>query len=203
MHNLYTIGYSCHSIESFIEALKTHHVDAIADVRSQPFSKFKPEFNRENLSIELKNHGLQYVFLGEECGARINDPSCYVNGKADYSRIATSRLFQKGLERIIKGLSKLNIALMCAEKDPITCHRTILICRNLKKRVQNIKHILCDNATETQVHAELRLKMKYKLDAPDMFMSEQELLEHAYTLQGQEIAYDLNVLKEESDVDYE
>jgi uncharacterized protein (DUF488 family) len=203
MHNLYTIGYSCHSIESLIKALKKHNVKAIADVRSQPFSKFKPEFNREILSGELKKHGIQYVFLGEECGARINDHSCYVNGKADYSRIATSELFQKGLHRIIQGLSKMNIALMCAEKDPIACHRTILICHNLKESVPNIEHILCDNTTETHEHAELRLKMKHKLNVPDMFMNEEQLLEQAYMLQGQEIAYDLAIVKEESDNEYE
>jgi len=146
---------------------------------------------------------LKYVFLGVECGARVEDPNCYVNGKADYSRVAKSEIFQKGLERIITGLSKMNIALMCAEKDPITCHRTILICHNLKERVQNIEHILCDNTIETHEHAELRLKMKHKLDTPDMFMNEQQLLEQAYTLQGEEIAYDMNVVKEESDVDYE
>ena len=203
MHKLYTIGYSCHTIETLIESLKKHHVEAVADVRSQPFSRFKPEFNRLNLSAELKKSGLKYVFLGEECGARIEDQSCYVNGKADYSRIATSRLFLMGLERIENGLSKLNIALMCAEKDPITCHRTILICHNLKERVPNIEHILCDNTTETHEHAEMRLKMKHKLNSPDMFMNEEQLLEKAYLLQGQEIAYDLNFVKEESDVDYE
>lgn len=203
MHKLYTIGYSCHSIESFVGALRRHHVEAIADVRSQPFSRFKPEFNRPDLSNELKKNGLKYVFLGVECGARVEDPNCYVNGKADYSRVAKSEIFQNGLERIITGLAKMNIALMCAEKDPIACHRTILICHNLKERVPSIEHILCDNTTETHEHAELRLKMKHKLDKPDMFMNEQQLLEQAYMLQGQEIAYDLNIVKEESDVDYE
>lgn len=122
MHKLYTIGYSCHSIESLIAALKTYHVEAVADVRSQPFSRFKPEFNRPSLSEKLKINGLRYVFLGEECGARVDDPNCYINGKADYSRVAKSKLFPKGLERIITGLSKMNIALLCAKKTqlPVT-----------------------------------------------------------------------------------
>jgi uncharacterized protein (DUF488 family) len=203
MHKLYTIGYSCHSIKSLTKALKTYNVEAVADVRSQPFSKFKPEFNRPNLSTELKRQRLKYVFLGEECGARIDDPNCYVNGKADYSLIATNKLFQKGLERIERGLSKLNIALLCAEKDPITCHRTILICHNLKERVSNIEHILCDNTLETHEHVELRLKMKHNLDIPDMFMNEEQLLEQAYFLQSQEIAYDLNTVKKKGSVYYE
>jgi uncharacterized protein (DUF488 family) len=203
MHSLYTIGYSCHTIESIVSALKSHGVEAVADVRSQPFSKFKPEFNRPFLSEELKKHGLKYVFLGEECGARINDPCFYVNGKADYSRIAVSKLFLKGLERIEKGLSKLNVALLCAEKDPIACHRTILICHSLKDRITDIKHILCDNTTETHEHAEWRLMMKYKLDAPNMFMDDKQLLEEAYSKQGQEIAYKLNSVQEEGTVEYE
>ncbi len=203
MHSLYTIGYSCHTLESFIAALKKYNIEAVADVRSQPFSRFKPEFNRPGLTSELLKHGLKYVFLGQECGARIDEPGCYVNGKADYSRIAKSELFQKGLERIINGLQKMGIALMCAEKDPIACHRTILICHSLKFRVADIKHILCDNTIEAHEQVERRLKMKYKLDTPDMFMDENNLLEQAYLLQGQEIAYKLNSVAEEGTYEYE
>lgn len=202
MHSLYTIGYSCHTIESFVAALIKNKIEAVADVRSQPFSKFKPEFNRPTLTLELSKHGLKYVFLGQECGARIDEPSCYVNGKADYSRIAKSELFLKGLDRIEKGLQKMSIALMCAEKDPIACHRTILICHSLKYRVTDIKHILCDNTIEAHEQAEKRLRMKYKLDTPDMFMDDNNLLEQAYLLQGQEIAYKLNSVAEEG-TDYE
>ena len=81
---LYTIGYSKHTLESFIAALKKYGINAIADVRSTPFSRFKSEFNKNFLSEHLNAEGIKYVFLGKECGARFGDRNCYINGKADY-----------------------------------------------------------------------------------------------------------------------
>lgn len=192
-HTLYTIGYSCHTLDSFIMVIKRYNINAIADVRSQPFSKYKPEFNSNTLSIALKGKGISYVFLGEECGARIKDITCYINGKADYSRIAASELFNKGLDRIVFGLSKFNIALLCAEKDHLMCHRTILICRNLRNRVFKINHILCTGQIETQAEAEKRLVSKLKLDIPNFLKPESQIIEEAYDLQGFAIAYDTTI----------
>jgi uncharacterized protein (DUF488 family) len=117
---IFTIGYSTFSVDGFIETLNRNNITAIADVRSSPYSRFRPEFNRENLKQILLRNNIAYVFLGEECGARINAPECYINGKADYHLIANHPKFQEGLRRIREGLKRYRIALMCAEKDPIT-----------------------------------------------------------------------------------
>jgi uncharacterized protein (DUF488 family) len=139
-HNIYTIGYSVHSVDTFIEMLRKHEITAVADVRSQPYSQFKPEFNREELKFILKKRDMAYVFLGDYIGARINVPECYKNGKADYQLIAKHPFFIQGLERIRTGIQKYNIALMCAEKDPLNCHRAILVCRYLRNSNIEIKH---------------------------------------------------------------
>jgi uncharacterized protein (DUF488 family) len=189
-NELFTIGYSPHILNSFLRNLKKHQITAVADVRSSPYSQFKPEFNKENLAEFLKKHQIAYVFLGDFCGARVKDTSCYVNGKVDYALVAKNPKFKKGLKRIMDGLEKFRIALMCAEKDPITCHRTILICRNLMSEGINIKHIMSNGKVEAHKDSEQRLLKLFNLNHPDMFRSEEQRLAEAYSRQGEKIAYE-------------
>lgn len=188
---IFTIGYSSFSLKVFLNTLKKYKITAVADVRSQPYSQFKPEFNRENLKEELYKNNIAYAFLGEECGARVDDPKCYIDGKVNYELVAKNPTFKKGLERIIKGMEKFSIALMCAEKDPITCHRTILVCRNLQSAGVEIKHILSNGRVEKHKDSEQRLMRLFNLNHPDMFRSEEQRLEDAYSLQGEKIAYEI------------
>ena len=122
-------------------------------------------------------------------GARIKAPECYRNRQVDYGLVSQHPLFQTGIERLLKGMEKYSIALMCAEKDPITCHRTILICRYLKKYQIKIYHILDTNTLEDNSVAELRLMKLFKLDQPDLFRNDSERLLEAYSLQEEKIAY--------------
>jgi uncharacterized protein (DUF488 family) len=188
---LFTIGYSSRTVEDLIGLLERHKITALCDVRSMPYSSRNPQYNREPLKKVLKSHSIEYVFLGEELGARPKDPSCYVEGKALYQKIADSTLFKDGLERIKLGMQKNYVlALMCAEKDPMTCHRTILICRQLRNRQVEIRHIIDHETTETQSDLEKRLIAQLKL-YPDMFKDTDPnaLIERAYDMQGDQIAY--------------
>ena len=190
-NTLFTIGYSSRSIDNFIALLERHKITALCDVRSVPYSSRNPQFNRELLKKVLQSHNIKYVFLGEELGARPKDPSCYVDGKAVYQKIAESTLFKNGLERIRLGMQKdYVLALMCAEKDPMACHRSILICRNLRDSLFNIRHIIDHNATETQADLEKRLIAQLKL-YPDLFKDTDPngLIERAYEVQGDRMAY--------------
>jgi uncharacterized protein (DUF488 family) len=83
-----TIGHSTHPIETFLGLLHQHGVTAVADVRSAPYSRFNPQFNKDALEHDLKEHGIRYVFLGRELGARSDDPSCYDKGRVQYGRLA-------------------------------------------------------------------------------------------------------------------
>jgi len=192
VNKLFTIGYSPHSLDSFFHVLSRHEITALVDVRSSPYSKYKPEFNQESLTRFLTIKKIAYVFLGDYCGARIDDPSCYVNGKVDYRLVAKNQKFKEGLIRIKKGMENYKIALMCAEKDPITCHRTILICRNLLQPEIKIKHLLSDGSVETHEESEKRLLKLFKLNDPDLFRSEQQRIDDAYSLQGEKIAYEIS-----------
>jgi len=186
---LYTIGYSSFSIEQFIDTLKQYNITALADVRSQPYSRYRPDFNRESLNSTLKTHNIAYVFLGDLCGGRIDAPDCYVEGRADYTLIAKHPKFQKGLGRIRQGTEKYQIALMCAEKDPIMCHRAILICKNLVSENIRIVHILEGGGLESHEETERRLIRLSQLDQPSLFKPSNNSLEKAYRMQAEKIAY--------------
>ncbi|GAB6269420.1 MAG: DUF488 domain-containing protein [Smithella sp.] len=191
INTLFTIGYSGRSIDDFIDLLKKHKITAVCDVRSTPYSAYNQQFNQETLMNALKSHNIEYVFLGAELGARPRDLSCYVNGKAIYQKIADSSLFRNGLERIKLGMQKNYVlVLMCAEKDPIKCHRSILICRNLRDWQIEIRHIIDRETSETQVDLEKRLISELKL-YPDMFQDTDpnDFINRAYENQGERIAY--------------
>jgi len=197
---VYTIGHSTHSIERFIELLVSYSVTAVADVRSRPYSRFNPQFNRETLRAALKTRGVSYVFLGRELGARCEDRSCYVDGRVRYDLLARTGPFQEGLTRVAEGAASHRIALMCAEKDPLTCHRAILVCRHLATRGIAAQHVLEDGRLESHDDAISRLLSELGIAERDLFRGREQLIAEAYDRRGQQIAYTENVPSAEEPV---
>ena len=156
-----------------------------------------PQFNRETLREDLRRHGIEYVFLGEELGARTNDPACYRDGKVQYDLLSQTTLFRRGLERVRMGSEKLRIALMCAEKDPLQCHRTILVARNLVAEGVPVVHILSSGEIESQEQSEERLLNFLKISSSDLYRSRDEIIREAYRIQGDAIAYSTEQLSEQ------
>ena len=188
-NTLFTVGHSTHTLERFIALLRMHDVTAICDVRSKPYSRVNPQFNRENLRVGLKQCGIAYVFLGKELGARSEDPACYVEGRVQYDRIADSIEFRSGLDRVQEGMKKFRIALMCAEKEPIECHRTILIARNLAGLGVSILHIHANGRLESQAELSERLMRELAMPESDMFRTHEDVLKDAFKIQETRIAY--------------
>ena len=186
---IYTVGHSTHTIEMLLNLLEQNDITAIADVRSSPFSRHNPQFNKDTLSAELRKRGVAYVFVGKELGARSNDPSCYESGKVRYGRLAKTSVFKTGIERVLSGAQKYRIALMCAEKEPLDCHRTLLVSRALEQRGVSIVHILADGRTEAQTQTMSRLLDLVGLPQVDMFRSHDELVATACELREERIAY--------------
>lgn len=186
---VFTIGHSTHSLEAFVTLLKLHGVTALADVRSAPFSRFNPQFNKDVLDRSLRAQGITYVFLGRELGARSDDPSCYENGRVQFGRLARTELFRRGIERVIRGAREHRIALMCAEKEPLDCHRTLLVARALDDLGVPVEHILADGRLETHGEAMLRLLDLVGVPRTDLFRSRQELLAEALVRQEARVAY--------------
>jgi len=182
---LYTVGHSNHSTEEFIGLLKRHRIEVVADVRSAPYSRYCPQFNKDVIASSLQVAGIGYIFLGKELGGRPDEESCYKGGRVDFRRVAEREEFKEGLERLLAESLKHCVALMCAEKDPLRCHRTFLIARHLGRELC-IKHILEDGSIEEHAEAERRMVRMLKVE-PSLFgaaETEEELIERAYDQQG-------------------
>jgi len=191
---VFTIGHSTHPQERFIELLLRHGITALCDVRSKPYSRINPQFNREQLKKPLHQRGIKYVFLGKELGARSEDPTCYEHGKVQYDRLAHTELFRRGLERVKKGMKDYRLALMCAEKEPLECHRTILVARHLTGLGVDVQHIHADGRLESHADSLSRLARMLNLREDDMFRSREQLWADAYRLQEARIAYDSGIV---------
>lgn len=185
-----TIGHSNHPAELFIALLQHHDVTALVDVRSHPYSRYLPQFCRDAVREMLHQQGIAYVFLGKELGARSQNPACYLHGKVQYDLLSLEPLFIQGIERLIQGMKQYRIALMCTEKDPVDCHRAILIARHLVKTGLPVSHIHANGDLESHDQMETRLLKLLKMPEGDMFKSRDEYVEDAYRIQGERVAYE-------------
>ncbi|GFK94814.1 hypothetical protein NNJEOMEG_02662 [Fundidesulfovibrio magnetotacticus] len=137
-----TIGLSNHSPERFLELLRLHGIDAVADVRSRPYARYAKHFRKEPLERLLRGAGVAYVFLGHLVGGKPDDPALLgQDGLPDYERIAASPGFAEGIARIVQGARRYTVALACAEEDPSRCHRSLLIAPALAARGVRVLHI--------------------------------------------------------------
>jgi uncharacterized protein (DUF488 family) len=186
---VFTIGHSTHSLEVFLELLNRHTITAIADVRSSPFSRRSPHFNRRELERSLKQEGIEYRFLGNALGGRPKDPKLYVRGTADYEAMAQTEIFKEGLERVLKGTQKHRLALMCSEQDPIDCHRCLLIGRALSESQVTVVHVIPGAAIQSQRDIEERLLNINRQVNRDLFVPADVQLQAAYRGQGMRVAF--------------
>ena len=187
---MYTIGHSTHSLDAFIALLQGAGVEAVADVRSTPFSRRLPHFSQGPLHRALSGKGIAYVPLGLELGGRGNPHSARdAHGRISYRSIAGSPEFREGLQRVESGSARMRVALLCTEHDPLHCHRGILVSRVLTARGTQVVHIRADGATEAHGDAERRLLGLAGARHPDLFQTEDEVLAAAYSAQEARIAH--------------
>ena len=151
MRQLYTIGHSNHSQEQFCALLKQHQIEVLADVRSQPYSKYTPQFNSQELEAALRAENIRYLFMGEQLGGRPTGEQFFDDqGFVLYHRVAEADFFQAGIERLISGVEKFRVAIMCSEEDPGVCHRFLLVTRVLEREGVEIRHIRGDGAIASE-----------------------------------------------------
>lgn len=184
-----TIGHSTHSYERFLGLLRTAGVTAIADVRTAPYSQHFPQFNGDVLKGELRVDGIAYSFLGRELGGRPSGHQFYCDGVADYEKMAATEEFGNGLDRVVEGAKRYQIALMCSEHDPLDCHRCLLVGRALAQRGVAVNHILSDGQIIAQSEIEDRLLKMSGRANDDMFATRDERLAAAYRERGRKIAF--------------
>ena len=182
--SVFTIGHSTHAIESFVGLLQRHDVGKVADVRSTPYSRFNPQFNRESLARSLAARGIEYMHLGRELGGSPDDPACYENGRVRYDRVAATPVFQRGLERLVHEAADHGVAIVCAEKEPLECHRTLLVAQALEVQGVAVGHIRADGTLETHVAAMDRLLVMHgDLPQGELFGQHGDRIQRAITRQ--------------------
>jgi uncharacterized protein (DUF488 family) len=186
---VFSVGHSTHTYDRFLALLRHAGVTAVADVRTAPYSRHFPQFNRATLKEELKFDKIAYSFLGKELGGRPSGSGFYCEGVADYEKMATSDDFRKGIERLLEGAKKYRIAMMCSEHDPLDCHRCLLVARALSARHVAVNHILPNGKLLTQSDIEKRLLEMSGGEVDDMFIPPEERLAAAYRQRARKIAF--------------
>ena len=151
---LYSIGHGNKSIETLIEELKHFDINFLIDIRSKPYSKYNPQFNRNDIKFSLEEAKIVYTYMGDVLGGLPDDNSCYTNGHVDYNKLREKEFFKNGLKRLITANNKkIKVAIMCSESNPAECHRTKLIGEELKK-----KDIILNHITRTKKTKKIILK---------------------------------------------
>jgi len=191
--DLYTIGHSNNAAERFVTLLRAQRVSAIADVRTVPFSRFCPWFSAKNLAPLLAREEIGYLPYGEALGGRPRDAALYCDGVADYEAMARQPQFEEVLTRLVADAARCHapgrLCLMCAEREPLDCHRCLLLARALAARGLSVGHILHDGAAEPQAATERRL-LDLAGDDGDLFGTGlRDRLAAAYRRRSRAVAY--------------
>jgi len=161
---IFSIGHSNHELTRFLQLLQDAGVNAIADVRSQPFSQRYPQFNRPELQRSLYEHDVVYAFLGEQLGGRPNDERLYdADGRVDYEEVRRTTSFRKGLDRLAQARETYVVAMLCSEEDPLECHRGLMLTPALVEQGIYPSHVRGNGSIETAAEFEDRLLAETKV----------------------------------------
>lgn len=166
---MWTIGHSGHSSERLVELLRAHAVEVVVDVRSAPYSRVHPQHAKAALSSSLSEAGLAYRFLGRELGGRPDDPVLYdADGHVRYDELAGTAAFRQGIDRVVELAADRRVCLLCAEEDPLGCHRRLLVGRVLCGSEVQLMHIRGDGSVvaERDLAEQLTLFQAWRSAAP-------------------------------------
>lgn len=190
---VFTVGHSNHPREHFAkDLLHLHGIAVLADVRSAPYSRFAPDFNREDLRAFLMVRDVRYVYLGDRLGGRPSDRACYENGRVRYDRVAGTESFRRGIDELLAEAASHRVAVMCSESEPLHCHRTLLVAQALDESGVAVEHIRADGSLASHAAVIDDLLVKYNLsDAQaDLFpRTRAERVREAVASQAREVGF--------------
>jgi uncharacterized protein (DUF488 family) len=139
---IYTIGYGSREMAEFIATLQQFEIAYLIDVRSKPYSRYKPDFSKQALEEHLRPHAIRYVFMGDTLGGQPEDPACYSDGKVDYEKVDRQEFFRQGIARLQEAFERqVRVAIMCSEGKPEQCHRSKLIGVALRAAGIPVSHV--------------------------------------------------------------
>lgn len=190
---VFTVGHSNHPREHFTqELLHPHGIAVLADVRSAPYSRFAPDFDREDLRAFLVVRDVRYVYFGDKLGGRPSDRACYENGRVRYDHVAGTESFRRGIAELLAEAASHRVAVMCSESEPLHCHRTLLVGQALDDSGVAVEHIRADGSLAPHATVIDELLAKYNMsDAQaDLFpRTRAERVRDAVALQAREIGF--------------
>ena len=190
---LFSIGHSSLPAERFVRLLRDSGINTLADVRSVPGSRRFPWFSKNNLAALLERDGIGYIWMGDALGGRPRHANLYRDGVADYEAMAAAAEFRGGLDRLTDAAANARVCMMCAEREPLDCHRCLLVARSLASRGLTVGHVLHDGTIESHADTERRL-LELTGDGCDLFAAgQQERLAAAYRRRARAVASRLKV----------
>lgn len=202
---IYTIGHSNYTTERLIDMLEYYNINCVVDIRGTPYSKYNIQFDKEAIRYTLTNAGFVYIYMGKELAAKRIRKNSYNNeGYSNFEEVVKEEEFKRGVERLKNGCEKgYKIILLGAMQDPIRCHRSILVGRELVKNDFDVKHILDDYSIVTQDDIEEMLLNKYfsnrnQITIEDLTgnsLNNEEMINEGYKLANREIGYRIENLK--------
>ena len=202
---IYTIGHSNYTMERLIDMLEYYNINCVVDIRGTPYSKYNIQFDKEAIRYTLTNAGFVYIYMGKELAAKRIRKNSYNNeGYSNFEEVIKEEEFKRGVERLKNGCEKgYKIILLGAMQDPIRCHRSILVGRELVKNDFDVKHILDDYSIVTQDDIEETLLNKYfsnrnQITIEDLTgnsLNNEEMINEGYKLANREIGYRIENLK--------
>lgn len=202
---IYTIGHSNYTMERLIDMLEYYNINCVVDIRGTPYSKYNIQFDKETIRYTLTNAGFVYIYMGKELAAKRIRKNSYNNeGYSNFEEVIKEEEFKRGVERLRNGCEKgYKIILLGAMQDPIRCHRSILVGRELVKNDFDVKHILDDYSIVTQDDIEEMLLNKYfsnrnQITIEDLTgnsLNNEEMINEGYKLANREIGYRIENLK--------
>lgn len=159
-----TIGHSNRPLDGLIELLLRHRIEVLVDTRSQPYSRYSPHFARESLQRAVRDAGLRYLFMGDSLGGRPESRECYdAEGQVNYDKVEEQDFYKQGIDRLVDGIHRFRVCILCSEEDPVRCHRRRLVGRTLLRRGIQVEHIRGDGTIE----AEAAVQARFEGENPD------------------------------------
>ncbi len=191
--DFFSIGHSNIPVDRFVTMLREAGANTVVDVRSVPSSRRFPWFSKTNLEARLARDGIAYTAMGDALGGRPSDDGLYRDRIADYEAMAREPQYQAGIDRLIDAAAKSRVCMMCAEREPLDCHRCLLVTRSLTEPGFTVGHILHDGTIESHAETEQRLSAWHGKEC-DLFASGQrELIAAAYRHRARGVAFRLKV----------
>lgn len=188
MAKVFTIGHSNHQPRDLIGMIRAAGGGLIVDVRSSPYSRYMSQFNREAFAHSLEEAGLGYSYLGDSLGGRPATVGTMTNGVVDYEKVATTPVFSSGIEALEGLMTTATPVLLCAEGEPLECHRCLLVGRHLHEKGLVVAHIRKDGAVEPHEQTVKRLVESF-FPHPDLLMSPEEMVADLYRRQNMSTGY--------------